>query len=206
VTAWTVPEAAAELGITPRKVAALVWLARVPVAGKRLGGRGRPPRLYRAAVLREAHAEEARRTSKGFIDNDWLGAALLGRRLIFVDVAPGEVRWPDGSRAEKVSPGGYGYVEVCGEACQAHRLVWIAAEGEIPYGIEINHQNGRPWDNRRANLELVTWEHNIRHGRGQVYSTRDQALAELAEPFEPAHRTAHGYVRAGGVWLHEGLV
>lgn len=50
-----------------------------------------------------------------------------------------------------------------GRAMRAHQVVWIAANGPIPDGLEINHRNGIKTDNRLANLELVTRSENIRH-------------------------------------------
>lgn len=45
----------------------------------------------------------------------------------------------------------------------AHRLIWIAANGEIHKGSEINHINGNKLDNRLCNLELVTRSQNVNH-------------------------------------------
>lgn len=42
-----------------------------------------------------------------------------------------------------------------------HRLVWIAFNGEIPDGYEINHINHDKSDNRLKNLELVTHSDNL---------------------------------------------
>jgi hypothetical protein len=38
----------------------------------------------------------------------------------------------------------------------AHRLAWIHAYGPIPDGMEIDHINGDPSDNRLCNLRLAT--------------------------------------------------
>jgi hypothetical protein len=45
----------------------------------------------------------------------------------------------------------------------AHRLVWIAANGQIPDGQEINHINNNRADNRLANLELKTHSQNAKY-------------------------------------------
>ena len=45
----------------------------------------------------------------------------------------------------------------------AHRLVWEAFNGPIPYPLQINHKNGVRDDNRLENLELVTASGNIQH-------------------------------------------
>jgi hypothetical protein len=46
----------------------------------------------------------------------------------------------------------------------AHRLVWIAFEGPIPDGLEINHKNSVRDDNRLTNLELTTRSGNCIYG------------------------------------------
>ena len=45
----------------------------------------------------------------------------------------------------------------------AHRLVWHHFFGPIPQGLEVNHRNGDGFDNRPANLELLTPRENSLH-------------------------------------------
>lgn len=45
----------------------------------------------------------------------------------------------------------------------AHRLVWVAVNGRIPDGLEINHIDGNKSNNRLANLELMTRGDNLSH-------------------------------------------
>ena len=47
-----------------------------------------------------------------------------------------------------------------------HRLVWIAFNGSIPEGYEINHLDERPANNALSNLSLVTHKENINFGTG----------------------------------------
>ena len=49
--------------------------------------------------------------------------------------------------------------------CLAHRLIWQNFFGDIPDGLCINHKNGKKFDNRPSNLELVTYSQNSRHAR-----------------------------------------
>lgn len=58
----------------------------------------------------------------------------------------------------RVTVGQHGFV-------MAHRVVWIAANGPIPPGLEVNHKNGVHDDNRLDNLELVTPSGNVQHAR-----------------------------------------
>lgn len=59
---------------------------------------------------------------------------------------------------------GYVYVRLFRQKPMfAHRLIWEAANGPIPVGMEINHKNGIKHDNRIANLEAVTRGQNMSH-------------------------------------------
>lgn len=181
-----------------RQVRTLVALAGIPVAGRcQPNGRGRPPNLYNADHIITEHATEAARTAKQFIDNDWIAAGLLGRALIIADPDAGTLHWPDGERAEVMGPDIYGLVHVGPEVTPAHRVIWIASDGPIPEGIQINHINRRRWDNRRTNLELVTFVENVQHGYGKPYITHTAAVAELAAMTDP-ERQGNG-VQAGSI-------
>jgi hypothetical protein len=209
----TCREAAALLDaplMTPRQIATLTWIHVIPVLGtRRTSRRGRPARTYDLGAIKRAHACEAARTAKQFTDNDWIGSALLGLDLIRVDAVAGEIRWLNGERAERLNSDNYGYVDTTGdERCAAHRIIWIAADGEIPPGMQINHINKLRWDNRRANLEIVSFGNNIRHAYGKPYLTYHQAVRQLAElPPPPSDSEAlaartilSGGKRAGGAF------
>jgi len=46
----------------------------------------------------------------------------------------------------------------------AHRIVWMIVNRRmIPDGLEVNHKNGKKWDNRPENLEVVTRAQNCLH-------------------------------------------
>lgn len=45
-----------------------------------------------------------------------------------------------------------------------HHLVAEAFLGPRPLGLEINHKDGNPQNNRVDNLEYVTHSENVRHG------------------------------------------
>lgn len=62
---------------------------------------------------------------------------------------------------------GDGYVRLGGRGksslhLYAHRVIWQAANGDIPDGLEIDHLNGNKADNRARNLEAVTKSQNVR--------------------------------------------
>jgi hypothetical protein len=184
-----------------RQLVTLIKLAGIPQTGVRhTGRRGQPLKTYALAQVQAAHAEEAARTVKGFTDSDWISAALIARDLIRVDPVPGAIWWPDGTRAETLHSTLYGWVHCGPVPVPAHRVVWIAADGEIPPAMQVNHINRLKWDNRRANLEIVSFGNNIRHAHGTPYTTYHDAVNQLAalEPAQPSVNPFSGHNFAGG--------
>ena len=53
-----------------------------------------------------------------------------------------------------------------------HRLVWIAFNGQIPEGYEVNHINEIKSDNRLSNLNLMTHKENMNYGSRTERSTK----------------------------------
>lgn len=188
--------------MTEPQVSTLIFLADIEPSGIRRHHVGHPAKLYPVAALRRAHAEEAARTAKQFTDNDWIASALLARRMIHADAEAGELWWPDGTRAEVMRHDFYGCVHAGPQVCPAHRIIWIAADGEIPPGIQVNHLNRLRWDNRRANLELVTPENNQRHRHGSPYVNYRDAVRQLAElPAAPDEIQPYARMRDGCAFL-----
>ena len=60
-----------------------------------------------------------------------------------------------------------------------HRLVWIAFNGQIPEGYEINHLDERPVNNALSNLSLVTHKENCNFGTGIERSTKKRSKVVL---------------------------
>lgn len=71
-----------------------------------------------------------------------------------------------GDIAGCVRPDGYVYIGLDGKRHYAHRIAWILVKGEIPDGMEIDHIDHNPANNRISNLRLVTKEGN-RKNRGR---------------------------------------
>lgn len=191
--------------VTLAQLSALAFIAGIKPAGVRhTGRRGRPAAIYPRVPLLTAVTIEAQRTAKQFTDCDWIASALLGRRLVQVDTTAGTITWTaDGTRAEQLGHDNYGHVHAGNCHCMAHRLIWIAAEGEIPRGLQVNHINRRRWDNRRTNLQLVTLVENIRHGHGKDYLTYHDAVAQLAAlppPLDEMPPPASKLIRTGGAF------
>lgn len=63
---------------------------------------------------------------------------------------------------------GYYHVILCKNSIQkfylVHRLVWIAFNGTIPEGLQVNHINEIKSDNRLSNLNLMTAKENLNYG------------------------------------------
>lgn len=49
---------------------------------------------------------------------------------------------------------------------QLHRLIWMAANGDIPEGLEVNHIDEDKSNNSISNLNLMTPKENINYGSG----------------------------------------
>jgi hypothetical protein len=90
----------------------------------------------------------------------------------------------------------------------AHRLIWITANGPIPDGLEINHQNGIKLDNRISNLELVTRQGNVIHAWAtglnhaplgedhHAHRLTDEAVRQIRARYRRYSRTANARVLA----------
>lgn len=68
-----------------------------------------------------------------------------------------------GTVAGDINRQGYRRMVIDGKRRQAHRMIWIFANGDIPDGIQIDHINGVRSDNRLTNLRLVTNAENQRN-------------------------------------------
>jgi len=55
---------------------------------------------------------------------------------------------------------GYIHAKINNKTYQAHRLIYIWHNGDIPEGLQIDHINGVKDDNRIENLRLVTNQEN----------------------------------------------
>jgi hypothetical protein len=70
-------------------------------------------------------------------------------------------------RAEQMRDDGYLAVRVSiagkEHQCLAHRIVWIAANGDVPDGLEVNHKNGKRAECDLGNLDLLTKSGNVQH-------------------------------------------
>lgn len=89
---------------------------------------------------------------------------------VTADLATGVVTDRTGARLDRPTSSGYRQVYLAGKNLGfAHRLVWMAAHGQIPPGLYINHKDRDRQNNALPNLELVTPLGNSRHAMGLHY-------------------------------------
>jgi hypothetical protein len=75
-----------------------------------------------------------------------------------------------------------------------HRAVWVAANGAVPEGFEIDHVNCKRADNRLSNLRLLTHARNVPRGRhaSRAGEANGNSLLTLAQVKEIRRRWAAG--------------
>lgn len=100
--------------------------------------------------------------------NDRLIHAAIKDGKVRVDAETGHVEI-NGWRA-RGQRSGYLTVTAKGQSVLAHRVMWIYHYPQTPETLQVNHRNGRRWDNRLSNLELVTPTDNVRHAVGREYA------------------------------------
>ena len=63
---------------------------------------------------------------------------------------------------------GYRVAKIDGKTVKQHRYIWEKTNGPIPAGMQIDHINGEPDDNRMENLRLVTRQENMQNAKLSV--------------------------------------
>lgn len=72
-----------------------------------------------------------------------------------IDGGRGFTRYYPGDKAGSVRFDGYCYISINYKKHGRHRVVWEMFNGEIPKGMQIDHINGVPGDDRIENLRVV---------------------------------------------------
>lgn len=65
-----------------------------------------------------------------------------------------------GATAGSVRSDGYWRVFIDGQRYMTHRIVYAMSVGEIPYGMQVDHADMNPGNNRPENLRLVSASEN----------------------------------------------
>lgn len=103
----------------------------------------------------------------------------------------------------KFSKNNSGYLKI-GPHLISH-IIWVAANGPVPYGMEIDHINGNKQDNRLCNLQLVSNSVNQQLSRAKVtfaqaeeirrrYAAGGISTRELAKEYGIGKTTVSGII------------
>ena len=87
----------------------------------------------------------------------------------YVRYSNGNVHYIDGQLIKPVMKRGYCAVNLYKDGIKqhyVHRIVWKTFMGKIPKGMQVNHINENPLDNRLENLNLMSPKDNINWGTG----------------------------------------
>lgn len=66
-----------------------------------------------------------------------------------------------------------------------HGLVWLAFNGPVPDGLEIDHINDDPTDNRLSNLQLLTHRENVQKEASRAKLSKSLRARYAKEPKGP---------------------
>ena len=105
--------------------------------------------------------------------NDVAALEMIAKGRLVVDMTTGEVFSRESKTPLKAlgAPNRRGYLRTCITSgadrtmLMIHRVVWIAAYGLPPKGMQINHIDGVKANNKIANLEAVSPAANNAHAR-----------------------------------------
>lgn len=78
---------------------------------------------------------------------------------------------------------GYGIFTQDGERFKAHRIAFVAAKGEIPTGLHIDHLCRHRWCVKPSHLEAVDCATNLLRGDGVCARQRRKTHCKRGHPF-----------------------
>lgn len=88
-------------------------------------------------------------------------------------------------------------LSIDGREQSAHQVIWVLLHGAIPEGVEIDHKNGNPWDNRLDNLRASTHVQNMQNSRKRSDSTTLKGVARHGRKFVSNIRVNKSLKRLG---------
>lgn len=95
----------------------------------------------------------------------------------------GTARGKIGARAGVLSPVGYRYMSIDAKRYLAHRLAWFYVHGTWPKA-QTDHINGKPDDNRLANLREATAKQNSQNARRKVGKSGFRGVRKHGSKYE----------------------
>ena len=127
-------------------------------------------RIKRGKKLTAESAEKAKRYISEGRNNSEIGREL-GVSYQTIKMIRDGVTWNGNPKFRIVKPyigtDFYCYFMLCQNGKYfrqaAHRMIWEAFNGPIPYDLQINHKDLDRANNTLSNLELMTHEENINH-------------------------------------------
>lgn len=94
------------------------------------------------------------------------------------------------------------YKQSIKKTCKIHRLVWLAFNGPIPEGLQVNHINEIKADNRLENLNLMTAKENTNWGSRNERAAKKLSKVvlqfDLNDNFIKEYQSAHQVERELG--------
>ena len=76
----------------------------------------------------------------------------------------------------------------------SHRHVWREHNGEIPKGLEIDHINNNPHDNRIENLQAITHKQNMQRKQNSVGYGYDKRFPKNPYQAQRSHNGKTVYI------------
>jgi hypothetical protein len=92
-------------------------------------------------------------------------------------------------------------VSVMGRIYRAHRIIWEMMIGEIPHGLEIDHIDCDPWNNKLGNLRLCNRSENMMNRRTPKHNTSGYKGVS----WQSYYKEWRVQIKTGGRTIHIGM-
>ncbi len=130
------------------------------------------------------------------------------RSILTYDPDTGVFRWKEnacskrvGCVAGRINKRGYGQISIRGKLRSSHKLAWLYVYGEwLPSHVYMDHINGKPADNRIANLRVVTPQQNAQNRGRKKPGLKGAHFNKICRKWQSTIRTPDGKYRYLGVF------